>query len=282
MPPLTIRRRSGVLFVTMIVLHIIVISAQVPAGPRAQVPVLSAVTFGVFSEIQRLVSGGVGGLRRTWNGYVALRNVRAENEALRHQLNELEVRMQQQRALADRSTQLEKLLDLRDRSQLKMTAASVIAAGATPDFRTMTIDKGTRDGFRPDMAVIAPTGIVGRIVIPSARAAKVQLLIDRNAAVGALVERSRAQGVALGGGEERLRMEFVSDTADLKVGDIVVSSGIDGIYPKGFLIGRIERVERRAGAYTLIEVKPGVDFTTLEEVLVVTTPASPDEGEVGK
>ncbi len=281
MPPLTIRRRSGVLFVTMIVLHIIVISAQVPAGPRSQVPVLSAVTFGVFSEIQRFVSSAVGGVRRTWSGYVALRNVRAENEALRHQLNELEVRMQQQRALADRSTQLEKLLDLRDRSQLRMVAASVIAAGATPDFRTMTIDKGTRDGLRPDMAVIAPAGIVGRIVIPSARAAKVQLLIDRNAAVGALIERSRAQGVALGGGEERLRMEYVSDTADIKIGDAVVTSGIDGIYPKGFLIGRVERLERRAGAYALIEIRPAVDFTALEEVLVVTTPSSSEESEGG-
>ena len=95
------------------------------------------------------------------------------------------------------------------------------------------------------MAVIAPTGVVGRIVTPTAHAAKVQLLIDRNAAAGAVVERSRAQGIVLGGDEELLRMNFVSSTADVKVGDRIVTSGVDGIYPKGFVIGKVETVDRR-------------------------------------
>ena len=96
------------------------------------------------------------------------------------------------------------------------------------------------------MAVIAPAGVVGRVVVPSARAAKVQLLIDRNAAAGALIERSRAQGVVVGAGDERLRMEYVSELADVVVGDVVVTSGIDGIYPEGVRhrprrVGREER-----------------------------------------
>ena len=95
------------------------------------------------------------------------------------------------------------------------------------------------------MAVIAPAGVVGRIIMPSARASKVQLLIDRNAAAGALVERSRAQGVVEGTGADVLRMNYVSGVADVKVGDRVVTSGIDGIYPKGFVIGQIESI--RAG-----------------------------------
>jgi rod shape-determining protein MreC len=131
-----------------------------------------------------------------------------------------------------------------------------------------------------DMAVIAPAGVVGRVVLPSTRAAKIQLLIDRNAAAGALVERSRAQGVVVGVGDTRLRMEYVSELADIKVGDAVVSSGIDGIYPKGFAIGMITRVERVSGSFQLIEVTPSVDFSTLEEVLVVVTPISAgSEGE---
>jgi rod shape-determining protein MreC len=122
------------------------------------------------------------------------------------------------------------------------------------------------------MAVIAPAGVVGRVVVPSASAAKVQLLIDRNAAIGALIERSRAQGVVVGAGDEWLRMEYVSEVADVAPGDIVVTSGIDGIYPKGFIIGRIETVERSGGAYKRILVRPAVDFSSLEEVLVVLTP----------
>src|SRR5207237_8311486 len=110
---------------------------------------------------------------------------------------------------------VERLLELRHRSNLNTIAAEIIAAGATPDFRTVTIDKGMRDGIKADMSVIAPAGVVGRVVIPSARAAKVQLLIDRNAAAGALIERSRAQGVVTGGGNDRLSMEYVSEVADV-------------------------------------------------------------------
>jgi rod shape-determining protein MreC len=148
----------------------------------------------------------------------------------------------------------------------------VIAGGASPDFRTVTIDKGTNEGLRPDMAVIAPAGIVGRVITPSALAAKVQLMIDRNAAVGALDERSRAQGVVVGTGETRLRMDYVPGTADVQVGDTIVTSGIDGIYPKGFVIGQIESIERGAGEFTGIVIRPAVDFSTLESVLVVLSP----------
>ena len=122
------------------------------------------------------------------------------------------------------------------------------------------------------MAVIAPAGVVGRVVVPSASAAKVQLLIDRNAAVGALIERSRAQGLVVGQGDEWLRMEYVSEVADVASGDLVVTSGIDGIYPKGFIIGLVVTVEKSGGAYRRIVVKPAVDFSSIEEVLVVLTP----------
>jgi len=211
-----------------------------------------------------------------WSGYVGLRQVRADNEVLRKRLAETEVALQQQRALADRSHLLENLLELRDRTTLKTTGAEIIAAGATPDFRTVTIDKGTREGLAADMAVIAPAGVVGRVVVPSASAAKVQLLVDRNAAAGAVIERreSRAQGVVVGTGDGLLRMEYVSEIADIVVGDVVVTSGIDGIYPKGFVIGRVESVEKTGTTFKTILVKPAVDFSSLEEVLVVlSTPA---------
>jgi rod shape-determining protein MreC len=267
---LDLRQRSGYLFLAVMLGHVLIISAQV--NSQKGVPVLEAVTFGIFSEVQRVMSNGVSGIRRGWGGYVGLRHLKAENDALKRDLAAAQIAAQEQHALASRARGLEKLLELRDRTSLQTTAAEIIGAAAAPDFRTVTIDKGTRDGLRPDMAIIAPAGVVGRIVVPSARSAKVQLLVDRNAAAGAIVERTRAQGVVVGAGGERLEMEYVSEAYDIVVGDVVVTSGIDGIYPKGFVIGRIESVERSGGAYKRITVKPAVDFNGLEEVLVVVTP----------
>ena len=267
---LDIRQRAGYLLLAVLLGHIILISAQV--NSRSGVPVLEEVIFGVFAEVQRGTSAVVSGVRRVWAGYVDLRHVRLENAELRRQLADAQIQLQQQRALADRSRGLDRLLELRERVPLETVAAEIIASGATPDFRTLTIDQGTLRGLRPDMAVIAPAGIVGRVVAPSLRAAKVQLLIDRNAAAGALIERSRAQGVVVGGGQQLLRLEYVSEIADVVVGDVVVSSGIDGIFPKGFTLGHVEAVEGSGGAYRRITVKPAVDFSSLEEVLVVLTP----------
>lgn len=284
-----LHRRSGYLFLGVMLGHILLISTQV--NSRTGVPVLEAVTFGIFSEIQRGVSAGVSGALRVWSGYVGLRHVKEENDDLKRQLAAAELAAQEQRAQLDRVRGLQQLLELRDRSNLQTTGAEIIGAAATPDFRTVTIDKGTRDGLRPDMSVIAPAGVVGRIVVPSARAAKVQLLIDRNAAAGAIVERSRAQAVVVGTGVDRLTLEYVPDTADIKVGDRVLTSGIEGIYPtsviggtypKGFLIGYVEVVEKNGPSYKRITVKPAVDFSALETVLVVLTPTAAREASEGR
>jgi rod shape-determining protein MreC len=274
-----IRQRSGYLFLAVVLAQIILISAQV--NSRSGVPVLESVTFGVFAEVQRGAATAVSSVRHVWGSYVGLRQAKAENEQLKQQLAAAQIQLQEQRALADRSRNLTELLQLRDRTNLTTAAAEVIGDAAAPDFRTMTIDKGTRDGLRPDMAVIAPAGVVGRVVVPSVRAAKVQLLIDRNAAAGALIARSRAQGVVVGEGDERLRMEYVSEVADVVKGDLVVTSGIDGIFPKGFVIGAVESVEKAGGTYKRIVVRPAVDFRSLEEVLVVLTPMPGREGEDG-
>ena len=273
-----IHQRSGYLFIAVLLAHVLLISAQV--NSKQGVPILEAVTFGAFSEVQRALWGGVSGVRGVWSGYVGLRNARTENEQLKRQLSEIQIALQEQRALADRSRGLTKLLEMREQLSLKTTGADIIGAAATPDFRTVTIDKGSTSGLKSDMAVIAPAGVVGRIVVPSARSAKVQLLVDRNAAAGALIERSRAQGVVVGSGDERLQMDYVSEVSDIVVGDVVVSSGIDGIYPKGFVIGQVESVEKSGGAYRRIVVKPSVDFRSLEEVLVVLTPPAP--GDTGQ
>ena len=265
-----IRQRPGVLLGAALLLHVVLISAQVTTA--SGLPMLQVVTFGSFSEIQRGTMAVVGGVRNLWSGYLDLRHVHGENLVLKKEMQTLQVRLQEERAEAQRTDRLRQLLELRERAHLDTTAAEVIAAAASPDFRTVTIDKGTSEGLKTDMAVISPAGVVGRVILPSRRAAKVQLLIDRNAAAGALIERTRVQGVVEGFGDGSLRMAYVPGTADVKPGDLVVTSGIDGIYPRGFVIGTIEQVERGSGGYHLITVRPAVDFTRLEEVLVVRTP----------
>jgi rod shape-determining protein MreC len=274
-----IRSRSGYLFLGVILGHILLISAQV--NSRTGVPILESVTFGIFSEVQRVVGGGTSGVRQVWNGYIGLRHLKTENDSLKQQLSDAQIALQQQRALADSARGLQQLLELRDRSNLQMAAAEIIGSAVTPDFRTVTIDKGTFAGLKTDMAVVAPAGVVGRIVVPSGRASKVQLLIDRNAAAGAIIERSRAQGVVMGDGGGRLLLEYMSEVFDVAVGDAVVTSGIDGIYPKGFVIGTVDGVEKSGGAYKRISIRPAVDFAALEEVLVVLTPTPAREAAAG-
>jgi len=274
-----IRQRPGVLLGAAILLHVVLISAQV--NTASGLPLLQVVTFGSFSEVQRGTMSGVDGIRNLWSGYIALQGAHRENAALKLELQTLQVRLQEERAEAQRTDSLRQLLELRERADLDTTAAEVIAAAASPEFRTVTIDKGTGAGLQTNMAVISPAGVVGRVILPSGRASKVQLLIDRNAAAGALIERTRVQGVVEGFGDGSLRMEYVPGTADVKSGDLVVTSGIDGIYPKGFVIGTIEQVERGDGGYHEITVRPAVDFSRLEEVLVVRTlPASREAPEV--
>ena len=274
---LDIRKRTGVVFLIVVVAQVLLVSAQVQT--RSGVRVIEAVSFGAFSRVQSVTSSGIRGVRDVWSNYAELRGARDENQALKQQLAEMEVRLQEQRALAARTEKLNELLALKTATQLPTIAAEVIGGNpnATPGIREITIDRGTADGVQLSMAVIAPRGLVGRVVgYPAAHAARVQLLIDSNAAVAALIERTRAGGLVVGAaGQPPLAMEMVSKLADVKEGDLVVSSGIDGIYPKGYAIGWIETIERGSGLYLGLTVRPAVDFNSLEEVLVVLMPPRP-------
>ena len=278
---LDIRKRTGWLFFGVMMAQVILVSAQVQS--KSGVPVLGLVTFELFSRVARATSSGVSGVRDVWGNYAYLVGVREENERLRRQLSDLQVKWQEEHALAARSQKLQDMMDLRSRAGLPTVAAEVIGGNPNPGMKTITIDRGSADGVQADMAVISPSGIVGRVIgQPATHAARVQLLIDRNAAAGALIERSRAGGMVLGMEQDPpLRMDLVANLADVKDGDDVVASGVDGIYPKGFLIGRVERSERGTGLYRNITVRPAVDFSSVEEVLVVLVPPRPatrDEG----
>ncbi len=269
------RPRTGLLFLAFVVGHVILISSQVQSG--AGVPVLEGVTFGAFARLQQGTSHAFKSIRNLWGSYLDLRGVRSENAALRSRVADLEIRLQEQRGLAQRSGQLQALLDLRPFVSAPTLAAEVISGYVNPSSLTVTIDKGSSDGVMPNMAVISAGGVVGRVIGPlAAHAARVQLLIDHYgpAAAGAVTERTRAGGLVVGKeGEPPLRMDFVSNLADVKTGDVVVTSGADGIYPRGFRIGWVERSERGDGLSLAITVRPSVDFRGLDEVLVVLRPA---------
>ena len=269
-----LRRRTGVLLLAVIIGHVVLISVQVntPSGVR----LLESVTFGLFSEVQRAVARSVGGVQGLWHGYVGLVSVQEENGALREDVAQLQLRLQQERAMAQRARGLEELLELKRNVAFSTVSARVIAGDATPYFRTVTIDRGTGDGVRRDAAVVSPAGVVGRVIKdPGSRASKEQLWSDRSAAAGVLIERTRVQGVAMGVVDEGLlRMEYVSKLEDVQVGDLVVTSGADGVYPKGVPVGQVAEVGGGPGLYQTIHVRPNVEFGDLEDVLVLVPEAA--------
>ena len=272
---LDIRQRTGWILFTAIIAQVLLVSAQVQT--KSGVRAIEAVSFGAFARVQGTTSSMVRSVRDVWTNYAALRGARDENAALKRQMADMEVRLQEQRALAARTTKLQELLDLKQNATLPTVAAEVIAGNANPGMRQITIGRGTADGVRSNMAVISPRGVVGRVIgYPSAHAARVQLIIDDRAAAGALTERTRAGGMVTGGDRQPpLAMELVSNLADVKSGDVVVTSGVDGIYPKGYIIGTVEASDRGPGLYRAITVRPAVDFSSLEEVLVVLVPPRP-------
>jgi rod shape-determining protein MreC len=236
--------------------------------------------FGAIAEVQRAATSSFVAARGAYSHYLDLRGVREENQRLKTEMAELRVRLQQESTTAAQTRTLQSLLGLKERAPLVTLAANVIAGAASPDFRTMTIDVGTHGGVNDNMSVLAPGGLVGRVIGAGTFASKIQLLIDRNAAAGVLDERSRAQGIVIGTGTDMLQLTYLAGTADVQVGDTLTTSGIDGLYPKGLSVGRVEAVERRAGEYNVVRVRPSVDFSSLENVLVVTGVAEPPRVDV--
>jgi rod shape-determining protein MreC len=269
-----IHRRTGYLLLATLIGQVILISAQVRTSSGTRV--LQAVTFGVFSQVQLGTAWVFGGVRGVWDGYFALRGAHERSLVLQQRLDAAELELREREALAMRAAELEQVLALRERTPLRTVAANVIAGDATGIFQTVTIDKGSASGLRKDMAVIAPAGVVGRVVEqPPLYAAKVQLLIDREAGAGAIIERTGVGGVVIGHdrqGEPQLQLDFVSNLADAKVGDRLVTSGLDGIFPRGITIGTLARVEKGQGLYKEIWVAPAVDFRSIGSVLVVLDP----------
>jgi rod shape-determining protein MreC len=223
-------------------------------------------------------AGGVGeGVSGTWNAYVGLRGVEKENRRLREQVDALSLQAHEAAEARQEAERLRALLDLRAIVPFQSLPARVIARGVDGGARLVTLDRGTGAGVRINQPVITPRGVVGRIIEAAGGASKVQTILDPNAGVAGLIQRTRVQGMIVGDGDRGCRMEYVSELANVEVGDVVVTSGLDQIYPKGYTLGVIAAIGEGEGLTKIIEIRPEVDFRRLEEVLVLLKPEGPPE-----
>jgi rod shape-determining protein MreC len=208
--------------------------------------------------------------KRLWLDYFNLVGARQENIQLRQSLEEYkqkEVRYQEaQQAL----TRLEALLDLKRQVAMPVIGARVIGYDPSLWSRCALIDQGKAQGVKTGFPVLAPEGIVGRVVETYPQYAKVMLIVDRKSGADAVVQRTRGRGILQGKGGNRCSLDFVPKSADVQVGDLVLASGLGGIYPKGLVFGKVTAASKKnPGVFQEIEVTPASDLSTLEEVLVV-------------
>ena len=222
------------------------------------------------APFQELVTRSVRFTRGVWEHYFFLVSVAQENNILKKMLNESIEKNNQWHEIELANTRLRNLLNFEKAPTNRVVAAEVIGKDPSGWFKTVIIDKGKAEGLQKGLPVVLPQGIVGQVIEVSSHYSKVMLVIDRNSAVDALVQRSRAPGIIKGASADQCRFEFVLRKHDVQIGDTVISSGLDGVYPKGLRIGRVSDLsERKSDIFYDITVAPFVDYETLEEVLVI-------------
>jgi rod shape-determining protein MreC len=215
--------------------------------------------------------GGVGAFfYNIWDGYINLIGAKQENERLKatnDKLNQEVFKLKEEIASTSRSA---KVLELQDSLPYKSIAAQVIARSGNDFYNKIIIDKGRLDGIKLHQAVITPAGIVGRVIGLGPLAAQVQLITDSYAGVGAQLSESRAYGEIKGQGKMLCEMRNVSGLEPIKEGEAIITTGLDGIYPKGLLVGYVQEVGLGSGAKShRIVVRPAAGLDGLEEVLVL-------------
>ncbi len=202
--------------------------------------------------------------------YLTLSGFKSENERLRKRIQTLEVERQRLLEAEATNRKLQQLLDFRAQLPGKSLTASIIANSASSWFQGCIIDKGGADGVQKDMAVVTPLGVVGKVVSVTAHSAKVILLTDANSGIDVLVQRTRSRGIVSGSLDSGTVLKYVKRSEDVQVGDRLITSGLDGVFPKGLMAGTVIRVNKQnLGLFQFIEVLPAVQSARVEEVLVV-------------
>jgi rod shape-determining protein MreC len=265
----TSRQRPAVLLVAIVLAQVLLLAFQIKREHDVLlIRVWSAELVTPMESAGTFVISKIGGL---WSGYVDLRHAHAENQQLHAEVARLELRNHQLEGEAAEAARFSRLLGFRqENSNVPMVAAEVIGAGADSSSRTIFINRGERDGLRRNMAVITPDGVVGKITEASPHVAQVLLITDKESGVGVLFADSRAQGVVKGAGEPLLHMDYVTSDEKVSVGDKILTSGEDRIFPKDLPLGTVTSV-KSAYPFQTILVQPAAHLDRLEEVLVLQT-----------
>ncbi len=200
-------------------------------------------------------------------GILTYRITTRENKRLSSEVNDLKKRIVDLREASNENKRLRELLAFKETSDREIMPAKIIGWDSSPWSKTILINKGAKEGLTPKAAVVSSSGLVGRIIELGPRVARVILITDPNSRVGAIVQRTREQGVVEGKGG-LCQMKYISPETELKQGDVIISSGKGGIYPKGLAIGKIVKIAGSDnGLFQTAIIQPTVNFSKLEEVL---------------
>jgi len=265
--------KKMLLIVGAIVLIVVNITILYISGSRYRSFGFGRVAIYFIAPLQEAVTDSIHFTRGIWSHYFHLVSVAQENDKLKKRLSRIVEKNSQYNEVELSNQRLRNLLNFKETTTTQILAAEVISADPSSWFKSVIIDKGSIDSVERGLPVVIRQGIAGQVVDVSSRYSKVMLIIDRNSSVDALVQRTRARGIIKGEATGECLFKYVLRKDDVRVGDKIVASGLDGVFPKGLPIGDVKEVVRRnSGVFQEVRVVPYIDFEKLEEVLVILNP----------
>jgi len=266
------RYRNLIILVLVLFLQVLGLAVQVKtgAGEKAETRLIRMWAASAITPFERAVVWVQTSTGNLWHNYFYLRGVRAENRQLKEQIEQM--RLEQVRLTEDaaQARRLQTLLSFKEQFVSKTVAAQVIGTAGSDLSRMVYIDKGENSGIGPDMAVITSDGIVGKVLLAGPNESRVLLISDQTSGVGAILEKSRLQGVLRGSAGGEVMLERVMSDEQVQPGETVLTSGGDQIFPKGLPVGTVTRVSSGKDLFLDIKIKPAANLAKLEEVLVLT------------
>jgi len=279
-------RRYGLLVFIVLLLLFALVLMSLRAKQREGVEFFDALLMEICSPFQKAATLVIKTVQGTFTQYVYLVNLEKENRVIKQKIAELQEENHRMKEMKLTNERLRQLLQFRERNSPSMIGAEVIGQDPSSWFKSVTIDKGERDGVKKGMAVISPAGVIGQILKTAPHYATVLLLTDYNSAIDSIVQRTRAKAIVEGKGENRCQLKYLRRAEEVAVGDVVVTSGLGGNFPKGLMVGEIKKVDKKGhGVFQYAELVPSVDMTQLEEVFVIMEPlpsSQPQEEKVKK
>lgn len=257
---------SVLLLIAVVMLSFAVLSPSHKTGLFRKLVLESIV------PMEGLINTTFSSIGDVWKRYIFLVNLGEANRELVKKNASLSQKINYYQETYLECLRLRMLMGLRERTDYPTVAARVVGRKQSPLFETILINKGSSDGISVDLPVQTVYGVLGRIIDVSWNVSKVLILVDYNSNIDTLIQRSRAHGILQGSGEKGCKLKYVRRTEDVKVGDVVVTSGLAGVFPKGLILGTVESVEKEeAGLFQEIWVSPAEDVTKIEDVLVILT-----------